>query len=55
MQAKEAKSPYGHGTAAIKMAKILAELPDRNTLLKKPVIPVLEDAGDNFNPTGGVD
>ena len=44
VQAKEAKSPYGDGTAAMKMAKILADLPDRNTLLKKPVIPLLEDA-----------
>ena len=55
VQAKEAKSPYGDGTAAMKMAKILADLPDRNTLLKKPVIPLLEDAGDDFNLTGGVD
>ena len=39
----------------MKMAEILANLPDRNTLLKKPVIPLLEDAGDDFNPTGGVD
>ena len=54
-QAKGEKSPYGDGTAAMKMAKILADLPDRKTLLKKPVIPLLEQAGDDFNPTGGAD
>ena len=48
-------SPYGDGTSATKMAKILTDLPDRNTLLKKPVIPLLEGSGDDFNPTGGGD
>ena len=52
---KEAKSLYGDGTAAMKMAQILADLPDRNTLLKKPVIPLLDEVGDVFNPSGGGD
>ena len=52
---KEAKSLYGDGTAAMKMAQILADLPDRNTLLKKPVIPLLDEVGDVFNPTVGGD
>jgi UDP-hydrolysing UDP-N-acetyl-D-glucosamine 2-epimerase len=48
---KEAKSPYGDGTAALQMAKILADLPDRNTLLKKAVIPLGDEAFGDFNRT----
>ena len=55
VQAKEAKSPYGDGTAAMKMAKILADLPDRKTLLKKNVIPLFDENDNAFNPVCGGD
>ncbi len=51
---QEAQSPYGDGTASFKMAKILSGLPDRNTLLKKPVIPLMDDPAASFSPTDGV-
>jgi UDP-hydrolysing UDP-N-acetyl-D-glucosamine 2-epimerase len=47
---QDTQSPYGDGTAAMKMAKILADLPDRKTLLKKNVIPLLDENDNAFNP-----
>ena len=39
----------------MKMAKILADLPDRKTLLKKNVIPLFDETDNAFNPACGGD
>ena len=39
----------------MKMAKILADLPDRKTLLKKNVIPLFDENDNAFNPACGGD
>ncbi|MEC8065619.1 MAG: hypothetical protein VX126_06130, partial [Planctomycetota bacterium] len=52
---QDTQSPYGDGTAAMKMAKILADLPDRKTLLRKKVIPLFDETDNAFNPACGGD
>lgn len=52
---RDAPSPYGNGNASQKMAQILVNLPSREKLLRKPVIPVRSESVDPLSRVGDGD
>ena len=49
----QVENPYGDGHAGERIAKLLAEAPDRSTLLRKRALPIVVAAGPTHQPCFG--